>query len=204
MRPQGDFTKFPCYLCFWDIGDTATYYHRRKWPQRTSSSCRGIRSNGSHCWTPGKYCFSHLQLDLMEQFTTALDKEFVAFKYLQDFFPELYATKFKAGVFVGPQIKKIIECKEFRYKLTRTDNAAWNSSVAVFLASWRIPRLKTTWSLLVINYGKIVCRMSLEDHILNAHLNKIKKNIRSSNASTSIWIYWTLNSATKDCITKKK
>ncbi|MGH0180896.1 UNVERIFIED_CONTAM: hypothetical protein FKN15_005291 [Acipenser sinensis] len=73
----------------------------------------------------------HIKLGLMKQFVRALDKESAAFKYLQDFFPKLSEAKVKAGVFVGPQIKKILECNEFPKKLTSKEKAAWNSFVAV-------------------------------------------------------------------------
>jgi hypothetical protein len=67
----------------------------------------------------------------MKQFGTALDKESAAFEYLRDFFPKFSEAKVKAGVFVGPQIKKILECKEFPKILTTKEKAAWNSFVAV-------------------------------------------------------------------------
>ena len=73
----------------------------------------------------------HIKLGLMKQFVTALDKESAAFEYLRDFFPKLSEAKVKAGVFVGPQIKKILECKEFPKMLTTKEKAAWNSFVAV-------------------------------------------------------------------------
>jgi hypothetical protein len=62
----------------------------------------------------------------MKQFGTTLDKESAAFEYLRDFFPKLYEAKVKAGVFVGPHIKKILECKEFPKMPTTKGKAAWN------------------------------------------------------------------------------
>ncbi|XP_061420717.1 uncharacterized protein LOC133350399 [Lethenteron reissneri] len=38
MGLQGDFTKFPCYLCLWYSRDTKAHYYRRDWPQRTEFS----------------------------------------------------------------------------------------------------------------------------------------------------------------------
>ena len=61
----------------------------------------------------------HIKLGLIKQFVTALDKESAAFKYLQVLFPKLFEAKVKAGIFVGPQIKKIIECDEFAKLLNR-------------------------------------------------------------------------------------
>jgi hypothetical protein len=49
----------------------------------------------------------HIKLGLMKQFVTALDKKKAAFKFIQNFFPQLSEAKVKAGVFVGSQIKKI-------------------------------------------------------------------------------------------------
>ena len=61
----------------------------------------------------------------------ALDKKSVAFKYHWDFFPKLFVVKVKAGVFMGPQIKKIIEHKEFLKKLSRKEKKTWESIAVV-------------------------------------------------------------------------
>lgn len=66
----------------------------------------------------------HIKFGLMKQFVTA-------FKYLKDFFPKLSEAKLKASVFVRPQIRKILERKEFPKKLTRKEKAAWYSVVAM-------------------------------------------------------------------------
>ena len=73
----------------------------------------------------------HIKLGLIKQFVTALDKESAAFKYLQVLFPKLSKAKVKAGIFVGPQIKKIIECDEFAKLLNQKQKTVWNSFVAV-------------------------------------------------------------------------
>jgi hypothetical protein len=115
----------------------------------------------------------------MKQFVTALDKESAAFVCLRDFFPKLFEAKVKVGVFVGPQIKKILECKEFPKMLTTKERAAWNSFVAVvrgFLGNHKAEYYVELVENLVKNYGKMGCRMSLKVHILDAHLDKFKEN----------------------------
>ena len=72
----------------------------------------------------------HIKVGLIKQFVTAIDKESAAFKYLQDLFPQLSEAKVKIGTFIGPQIKKVIECDKSARLLSRTEKAAWNSSVA--------------------------------------------------------------------------
>src|SRR6218665_3193043 len=72
-------------------------------------------------------------------------------------------AKVKAGIFIGPQIKKIIECDEFANLLNRTTKTAWNY---VQLVQTHIN-----------NYAKMRSRMSLKVHILDAHLHKFKDNV---------------------------
>ena len=71
----------------------------------------------------------HIKLGLIKQFVKALDRNLEAFKYLQNFFPKLCETKIKAGVFIGPQIRKILECTEF-FKVSTKERAAWNIFVS--------------------------------------------------------------------------
>ena len=73
----------------------------------------------------------HIMSGLIKQFVAALDKESTAFKWLQVLFPKLSEAKVKAGIFVGPEIEKIIECHVFSKPLKRKQKIAWNSLVAV-------------------------------------------------------------------------
>ena len=116
----------------------------------------------------------------MKQFVTALDKESTAFEYLQGFFPKLSEAKVKAGVFVGAQIRKIMECMEFPKKLTRKEKASWNSFFAVvkgFQGNNKARSYVELVETLVKNYGKVGCRMSLKVHILDAHLDNFNENM---------------------------
>lgn len=73
----------------------------------------------------------HIKLGLTEQCITALDKKSVALKYFQDFFSKLSEAKIKAGVFIGSQINKTLQSKEFPKKLASEENVVWNGFVAV-------------------------------------------------------------------------
>ncbi|KAL7834776.1 hypothetical protein SRHO_G00290230 [Serrasalmus rhombeus] len=133
MGLQGGFTKYPFFICLWDSRDTKAHYHRRDWPQWTEFTVGKNNVNWEPLVDPRKVLMPPLQikLGLIKQFVRALDKESRAFNYLQDLFPKMSEAKIKAGVFVGPQIKNIIECSEFPKKLNRKERAAWNSFVAV-------------------------------------------------------------------------
>ncbi|XP_066447548.1 uncharacterized protein [Eleutherodactylus coqui] len=179
---QGGFTKFPCYLCLWKSRDTDSHYHKRDWPLRMEFLAG--QKNGK--WEPlvdtTKVLMPplHIKLGLMKQFVKALDTDSAAFKHLEDLFPKLSEAKIKAGVFIGPQVKKLIKCTEFQKKLTRNENATWNSFVAVvkgFLWNLKAHNYVKLVETLVKNYGKMGCRISLKLHILDAHLNHFKRNM---------------------------
>ena len=50
----------------------------------------------------------HIKLGLMKNFVKALDKNGEAFHYLKALFPEISDAKLKEGIFVGPQIRKLL------------------------------------------------------------------------------------------------
>ena len=110
---------------------------------------------------------------------TALDKESAAFKYLQVLFPKLSDAKVKAGIFVGPHIKKIIECDKFAKLLNRKQKTAWNSFVAAhgFLGNHKAENYVQLVQTVTKNYAKMGCRISLKVHILEADLDKFKENM---------------------------
>ncbi|KAL6487813.1 hypothetical protein MHYP_G00044390 [Metynnis hypsauchen] len=182
MGLQGGFTKYPCFICLWDSRDTKAHYHRRDWPQRTEFTVGKNNVKWEPLVDPRKVLMPplHIKLGLIKQFVRALDKESRAFNYLQDLFPKLSEAKIKAGVFVGPQIKKIIECSEFPKKLNRKERAAWNSFIAVvrgFLGNHKDENYVQLVQTLIKNYAAMGCRMSLKIHILDAHLDKFKENM---------------------------
>ena len=122
----------------------------------------------------------HIKLGLMKQFVKALNQESDAFKYLLEFFPKLSEAKIKGGIFVGPEIKKVLESAEFPKKLTRTEKAAWNCFIAVvrgFLGNHRAENYQELVRDLIKTYGAMGCRMSLKLHMLDAHLDKFKDNM---------------------------
>ncbi|QQP48679.1 Uncharacterized protein FKW44_009061 [Caligus rogercresseyi] len=71
----------------------------------------------------------HLKLGLMKQFTRALDKDGRCFNYLCRAFPRLTSEKVKAGIFDGPQIRKLIKDTEFQNSMNTLECAAWKSFV---------------------------------------------------------------------------
>ena len=129
---QGGFTKFPCHLCHWDSRDTTAHYHRRICSKRTEYSVGYGNIKWDRFIDLNKILLPplHINFGFIKQFVLALDKNSDAFKPLQNFFTKISAAKIEAGIFVGPQIRKILDCNEFFEELT-TERAAWNSFAPV-------------------------------------------------------------------------
>ena len=74
----------------------------------------------------------------MKQYTKALDDSSKAFAFLRNKFPRLGEAKVKAGVFVGPQIRKLLADSEFPNLLTNVERKAllsFNQFVENFLGN---------------------------------------------------------------------
>ena len=92
---------------------------------------------------------------------------------LQNFFTKISAAKIEAGIFVGPQIRKILDRNEFFEKLT-TERAAWNSFAPVvrgFLGNHKAIFIKFLIKLMK-TCSKRDCRVSFKVHMLDANLDQ--------------------------------
>lgn len=81
----------------------------------------------------------------MKRFVTALVRRNseTALEYLQTYFAHLSQAKVRAGIFVGPEIKKLMQDPKFLEKLDRVEKRAWHSFISVvygFLGNNRFSR----------------------------------------------------------------
>ena len=76
----------------------------------------------------------HIKLGLMKNFVKAL--------HLSTLFPGLSAAKLKEGIFVGPQIRKVLKDTDFKELLNLNELRAWEAFKSVcsgFLSNTRVP-----------------------------------------------------------------
>ena len=184
---QGGFTKFPCYLCHRDSRDTIAHYHRRIWPKRTEYSVGYSNIKWDPLIDPTKILLPplHINLGHVKQFVKASDKNSDAYKHLQNFFTKISEAKIEAGIFVGPQIRKILDCNEFLAELT-TERAAWNSFAPMargFLGNHKAEYYVELVAKLVKTCSKRDCRMSFKVHVLDANLDQFMENMCSDSHS---------------------
>ena len=185
LGQQGGFTKFPCFLCFWDSRARDKYWVQREWPKR-----KLVVGEANVIHEPlidrNKIIFPplHIKLGLMKQFVKALDKEGQCFKYLRESFPSLSDEKVKQGVFDGPDVRKMVKDNQFVETMTYVERRAWNGFMNViknFLGNNKSANYVQIVEELLDAYKDLKCNMSIKVHFLFSHLDEFPENLGAYN-----------------------
>lgn len=179
---QGGNVKYPCFLCRWDSRDRANHYVKNDWE---------IRSNydkGKHNLMQDPLVESrkiiipplHIKLGLIEQFVKTLPNDGNAINHLQQMFPKLSSAKVKSGVFIGPDIDKILKNYEFKLVLSSehlTALKAMEKVITGFLGNYRDSQFKENIKAMIDSFEKIKANMSLKVHFLRDHVDDFVNNL---------------------------
>ena len=176
---QLGYTKHMCFLCLCDRRKDISHYAVNVWPPRQSSQIEKHLPlvSFAHVLLP----LVHIKLDLMKNFVKAMDRDGDGFKFFKDFFgAEKTDAKLEAGVFVGPEIKKLMQNEEFGARLNPLELAAWNaikSVVVNFLGNHRHEKYPDIVDSMLKAYEQLGARMSLKMHFLHSHLDFFPSNL---------------------------
>lgn len=110
----------------------------------------------------------------MTQFVRTLAPDGAAMKFILDFFPDLSNAKKLAGIFVGPQIRRLMYCSEFEDILENNHKMAWRSFrflVENFLGNRKSRNYSTVVEDFLKNFAEIGANMTVKMHFLNSHLD---------------------------------
>lgn len=116
----------------------------------------------------------------MKQFVKALDKEGGCFEYICSSFPGLSDEKKKAGVFDGPQIRKLIKDEHFSNSMTNEEKEAWCGFVNVtknFLGNHKSPDYVDVVEKMLNSFHNLNCNMSIKVHFLFSQLQRFPDNL---------------------------
>ena len=102
----------------------------------------------------------HIKLGLFKQFVKALDKDFEVFNFLQTCFLHLPMAKIKEGVFVGPEIWKLLLNQEFDKMVNTNELEAWKCFFR-FFGSHKIENFEDVVANVLHNYDVLSCKMLL-------------------------------------------
>lgn len=180
---QLGYTKYSCFYCLWDSRADEEHYVKRDWPARLSFKPGSANVMHKPLVQAGQILLPplHIKLGLMKQFIKALPHDGKAMGYLSKRFPNITSAKLQAGIFIGPQIKQLMDDPQFDRQLKkRTELRAWNAFRAVckdFLGNRKAPDYKETVEELLRSYKALGCRMSVKVHFLHSHLDFFSENL---------------------------
>ena len=116
----------------------------------------------------------------MKQFVKALDKQGSCFEYIGHVFPGISTKKLKAGIFDGPQIRKLIKNSNFVHKMNVAEATAWKSFVQLtqkFLGNIRDDNYKEIVKNCLASFRLLGFNMSIKVHSLFSHLENFPINL---------------------------
>ncbi|GBO10313.1 hypothetical protein AVEN_154387-1 [Araneus ventricosus] len=116
----------------------------------------------------------------MKQFVKASSKESECLKYLCEQFSGLSEVKLKEGVFVGPDIRKMMKDENYETKMETKKSKAWKSFnlvITTFLGNRKVPNFKSIVEEMIKNFKILGCSMSLKVHFLDYHPDYFSKNL---------------------------
>lgn len=182
LGQQGGYTRTPCFMCTFNTRDDRDNHWKEDYYSARSLIVGEMNVIREPLVDPAKIILPplHIKLGIMKQFVKAMEKNGEAFKYLSEVFPGLSEAKIKEGVFTGPDIRKLMKCREFQLKMTRTEKRAWISFQKVienFLGNNKAPDYKFIVKDLLNNLKIMNINMSYKMHFLHAHLDRFADNL---------------------------
>lgn len=182
LGQQSGFTKYPCFLCLWDSRARDLHWGKKDWPIR--EYLRPGEKNVLHeSLVPRDKVLLpplHIKLGLIKQFIKSLPKDGECFRYLCTKFPRLSEAKLKEGVFVGPDIRKLISDAAFAETMSEKEKETWDSFkdvVLEFLGNRRDENYKDIVTRMLNAFKEQGCNMSLKVHFLYSHVNYFPENL---------------------------
>ena len=98
-----------------------------------------------------------------------MDKTSRGFEYVRNKIPNVSDAKIKEGIFIGPQIKELMQDKQFDEDLIETESNAWLSFKRMckdFLGNHKAAKYQEVVHDLLTLYKATGCNMSLKIHFL--------------------------------------
>jgi len=116
----------------------------------------------------------------MKNVLKCTDKTGLGFQYVRNNFPNVSDAKIEEIIFIGPQIKQLMQDKQFDQDLNETERNAWLSFNRIckdFLGNHKAANYHDVVQDLLTSYKAMGCNTSLKIHFLESHLDLFCQNI---------------------------
>ena len=159
LGQQGGYTKYPCFLCYWDSRADKDHCVRKEWLSRhmlipaEKNVINEPLVDQKNIILP----LLHIKLGIMKLFIKALDRDGDCFQYIICLtFPRVSDVKKKAGIFDGPQIRTLLKDKHFMARMTAVKARAWLAFTTVIWCKVFLETRKTTTTKkLLMNFSLV-------------------------------------------------
>jgi len=121
----------------------------------------------------------HIKLGLMKNFVKGMDKTGLGFQYVWSKFPNVSDTKIEEVIFIGPQIRELMQDKQFDEDLNETERNAWLSFKRIckdIVVNHKAASYQVILQDLLTSFKAMGCNMSLKIHFLESHLDILPEN----------------------------
>ena len=112
----------------------------------------------------------HIKLGLFKSFVKAIDQDGCGFRYLQQKFSAKSEAKLKAGIFIGPEIRKLMNDKLFEKNPNPLEKEAWNQFCFVVKSFLGNCKSSSYASIIQDFLSSLRVKMSLKIDFLYSHL----------------------------------
>lgn len=182
LGQQGGYTKHPCFICLWDSRARSQHWSIKDWPSREAMVPGNLNIVNEPLVPRDRIILPplHIKLGLMKQFVKALNKDGDCFRYISRKFQNLSWEKLKAGIFDGPQIKRLIKDENFSSSMTDIERNAWNEFVWIvhnFLGNKKDEHYSDHVDNMLSHFEQLGCNMSIKVHYLHSHLDCFPENL---------------------------
>jgi len=139
----------------------------------------------------------------LAHFVKRMDKTGRGFEYVRNKFPNVSGAKIKKGTFIGPQIRELMQDKQFDEDLNKTERNAWLLFKRIckdFLGNHKAANYQEVVQDLLTSYKAMGRNMSLKILFLESHLDFFPGNSAKSVTNTVkdfTKILWLSKSGTK-------
>ena len=166
----------------WDGQDKKNHYVNKLWTKRTSLTPGEKNAIKPPLAFPEKIFLPplHIKLGLMKNFVKDMDKTAHKFEYVRNKFPNVSDTKIKDGIFIGSQIRGLIQDKQFNEDLNESEINEWLIFKRIcedFLGNHKAASYHNVAQDLLISYKAMGCNMILKIHFLESYLDFFLENL---------------------------
>jgi len=115
LRLQTGYTNYCCFLCEWDSRARSKHYIQKIWPSKTTyiPGQKNVKYESLVDLLKVILPPLYIKLELIKNFVKAMNRDGPGFKFSKEKFSSLSDAKIKEGVFVGPDVKKLIRDPAF-------------------------------------------------------------------------------------------